>query len=324
MLGNRKRDLIILLIGGAALALLPLKVGDFYLYLIRLIGIYAISALGLNIFMGYCGQINLSSAGFLCIGAYVPTILQVKLGWHYLAAIPVTIVFCLIIAWAVSWPLLRLRGHAMAIGTLSFAMAIYLAAERFPALTGGSDGIVVPSMVLFGQTVEEIFFYYFILIFLMASYLVCYLLMDSRIGRAMKAVRGDEAAAAAMGVDVYHYKKLAWLINGALSGLAGTLYAQQAGFLSPVIFSLWTNIIVLVMICVGGLGMNLGSLVGAAIMTSLPYFLVTIQEYTVLVQGLILFTVLRFLPDGIVGTIAKNFGRFALGKRKVMAIGAQR
>jgi len=324
MLGNRKRDLIILLIGGAALALLPLKVGDFYLYLIRLIGIYAISALGLNIFMGYCGQINLSSAGFLCIGAYVPTILQVKLGWHYLAALPVSVVFCLVIAWVVSWPLLRLRGHAMAIGTLSFAMALYLVAERFPALTGGSDGIVVPAMVLFGQTIEEIFFYYFILIFLMASYLACYLLMDSRIGRAMKAVRGDEAAAAAMGVDVYHYKKLAWLINGALSGLAGTLYAQQAGFLSPVIFSLWTNIIVLVMICVGGLGMNLGSLVGAAIMTSLPYFLVTIQEYTVLVQGLILFAVLRFLPDGVVGTIAKSYGRFTLGKRKEMAIGAER
>jgi branched-chain amino acid transport system permease protein len=324
MLGNRKRDLIILLLGGAALALLPLKVGDFYLYLIRLIGIYAISALGLNIFMGYCGQINLSSAGFRCIGAYIPTILQVKLGWHYLAALPVSVVFCLGIAWAVSWPLLRLRGHAMAIGTLSFAMAIYLVAERFPALTGGSDGIVVPSMVLFGQTIEEIFFYYFILIFLIASYLACYLLMDSRIGRAMKAVRGDEAAAAAMGVDVYHYKKLAWLVNGVLSGLAGTLYAQQAGFLSPVIFSLWTNIIVLVMICVGGLGMNLGSVVGAAIMTSLPYFLVTIQEYTVLVQGLILFAVLRFLPDGVVGTIAKSYGRFTLGKRKEMAIGAER
>jgi branched-chain amino acid transport system permease protein len=324
MLGNRKRDLILLLLSGVMLALLPLKLGDFYLYLIRLIGIYSISALGLNIFMGYCGQINLSSAGFLCIGAYVPTILQVKLGWHYLAAIPVTIAFCLIIAWAVSWPLLRLRGHAMAIGTLSFAMAIYLVAERFPALTGGSDGIVVPPMVLWGQIIGEIFFYYFILFFLIASYGMCYLLMDSRIGRAMKAIRGDEAAAAAMGVDVYHYKKLAWLINGGLSGLAGSLYAQQAGFLSPVIFSLWTNIIVLVMICVGGLGLNLGSLVGATIMTSLPYFLVTIQEYTVLAQGLILFAVLRFLPDGVVGTIAKNYGRLNLRKKKALAIGAER
>jgi branched-chain amino acid transport system permease protein len=112
-----------------------------------------------------------------------------------------------------------------------------------------------------------------------------------------------------MGIDVEHYKRLAWLLSGVLSSLSGALYAPQAGFLSPSTFSLWTNVIVLVMICVGGLGINLGAVVGAAIMTLLPYVLVAIQEYIVLVQGIILFIVLRFLPEGVVGSLAKHLRR---------------
>lgn len=314
MPSHRKLEITILLAFGAGLALLPLLVGEFYLYVIRLIIIYAISALGLNIFMGFTGQINIGSAGFFCIGAYLPTMLQVKLGWHYLVAFPISIIASFFVAWGISFPLLRLRGHAMAIGTLSFAMAINLISERFPSLTGGADGIVVPSMTLFGQTMGNNFYYYLILAFGIVVYLICLFSVDSRIGRAFKAIKDDEAAAAAMGVHVDHYKTLAWVINGVFAGIAGSLYAQQAGFLSPTTFSLWTNIIVLVMIVVGGLGTNLGSVVGAAIMTSLPYFLVTIQHFILLVQGLVLFGFLRFLPEGVVGAIAKRYGRPALKK----------
>lgn len=316
MESNRKRDVLAILAAGAVLAVLPVTTGEFYLYVIRLIIIYAIAALGLNFFMGYCGQINIGSAGLFCIGAYVPTMLQIKLGWHYLAVFPFTIVLSLVIAWAVSYPLLRLRGHAMAIGTLSFAMVIHLIAERFPSLTGGADGIVVPSMTLFGRSMGNLFYYYLVLGFGLAVYCMCYFLADSRIGRALKAIREDEAGAAAMGVDVDQYKRLAWMVNGVLASIAGSLYAQQAGFLSPTTFSLWTNIIVLVMIVVGGLGSILGSVVGAAIMTSLPYFLVSIQQYVLLMQGLVLFVFLRFLPYGVVGTAALRLSRSAAGTKR--------
>ena len=121
MLNNRKRDFIILLVIVAVLMLVPLAVGEYYLYLIRLMGIYTLLALGLNIFMGFAGQINLGSAGFFCIGAYTASILATKLGWHYLAALPVAVLFTVIVAWGMSYPLLRLRGHAMAIGTLAFS-----------------------------------------------------------------------------------------------------------------------------------------------------------------------------------------------------------
>lgn len=305
MVDHRQRDFIMLFIATAGLACLPTLVGEFYLYLIRLILIYAIAALGLNIFMGYCGQINIGSAGFFCIGAYLPAMLQIKLGWHYGVGFPVSILVSLLVSWGMSYPLLRLRGHAMAIGTLSFAMAIHLVAERFPFLTGGADGIVVPDLALFGRTMGNVFNYYLVLVFFLVAYALCYFLTHSRIGRALMAIRDEDGAAAAMGVDINHYKTMAWIVNGVLASIAGTAYALQAGFLAPATFALWTNIIFLVMIVVGGLGSNLGSVVGSTVMTLIPYVLVTIQEYILLTQGIILFIFLRFLPEGVVGTIAK-------------------
>ena len=194
-------------------------------------------------------------------------------------------------------------------------------AERFPGLTGGEDGVVVPAMVLFGHKMGGTFYYYLILVFAIAAYVFCHFLVNSRIGRALRAVRDSEDAAAAMGVDVQHYRVLAWLVSAVFGGIAGALYAQQAGFLSPSTFHLWTNIIVLVMLLVGGIGLNLGAIVGATIMTLLPYFIAGIEEYVLLVNGLILFMVLRFLPEGIVGTIAGLFSRRARAKEELEAAG---
>jgi branched-chain amino acid transport system permease protein len=312
MLSNRRRDLLIISVVALIGALLPLGVPDFVRYLVVLVSIYSIASLGLNIFMGYCGQINMGSAGFFCMGAYIPTMLQIKFEVHYLIGFPIAVVFSALVAWALSVPLLRLKGHAMAIGTLSFGMAIFLIAERFPSLTGGADGISVSPMTFNGEAVGDMFYYYLILVCFLLSYLGCYFLMDSKIGRALKAIRDDEDAAAALGINVAHYKTMAWVLNGALMSIAGSLFAQQAGFLSPSTFALWTSISVLVMICVGGLGSNLGAVIGALIMTLLPYILVSIQEYVMLTQGIILFCVLRFMPDGVVGTfpnIAKLFRR---------------
>lgn len=315
MLNNRKRELMIIF--GVALvgAVLPLGVPDFVRYLVVLVSIYGIASLGLNIFMGYCGQINLGSAGFFCMGAYIPTMLQVKYEIHYLIGFPLAVAIATVVAWLLSYPLLRLKGHAMAIGTLSFGMAIFLIAERFPDLTGGADGISVPPMEIPGIEVGDSFYYYLILACFLLSYLVCYFLMESRIGRALKAIRDDEDAASALGINVDHYKRFAWVVNNGLMSVAGALFAQQAGFLSPSTFALWTSISVLVMICVGGLGTNLGSVIGAAIMTLLPYVLVSIQEYIMLTQGLILFSVLRFMPDGIVGTLPKLLRRKVKSKQ---------
>ena len=316
---NRAKDLSAIFGVALVAALLPVQLPEFYRYLIILIGVYAIAALGLNIFMGYCGQIHLGSAAFFCIGAYVPTMLRVKFGVHYAVGFPLALAFSLVLAWALSYPLLRLKGHAMAIGTLSFGMAVFLIAERFPALTGGADGTKVPALTIFGDEVGDLFYYYCTLGCLLVTYVHCYFLMDSRIGRALKAIKDDDDAAAALGINITYYKAFAWVIGNGLITVAGTLFALQSGFLSPSSFGLWANVTVLVMICVGGLGSNVGSVIGAAIMTLIPYFLVSIQEYIVLAQGVILFLVLRFMPEGIVGTVPKllrSFLRDRNDKRK--------
>lgn len=309
MLNNRKRDFIILLGVVAILMPMPLVVGEYYLYLLRLIGIYTLLALGLNIFMGFAGQINLGSAGFFCIGAYTTSILATKLGWHYLLALPIGVLFAVIVAWGMSYPILRLRSHAQAIGTLAFALAIWLVAERAHSLTGGEDGIVVPAMNLFGHSLGGVFFYYFVLAFTVAGFIFCYSLVNSQDGRALKALRDDEDAAAAIGIDVVYYKRFAWMISAGFGGLAGALYGQQSGFLGPSTFALWTNIIALVMICVGGLGSNLGSVIGAVIMTTLPYAVQEGSGYVLLLQALVLFFVLRFLPGGVMGITTKLLRR---------------
>lgn len=321
MLSNRKKDLSIILGIAVIFMLLPIGLKEYYLYLIRLLGVYIILALGLNIIMGYAGHINLCCAAFFCIGAYTSTLLQVHLGWHYLIAFIVAIVLSFLSAWGISYPLLRLRGHTSAIGTLAFALAIFLVAERFPEFTGGEDGIMVPNMTLFGYTMGNIFYYYFILVFGVAAYVFCYFLVNSRIGRAFSALRESEEAAKAMGVDVVHYKRVAWLVSGVFGGIAGSLYAQQSGFLSPSTFSLWTNIMVLVFILVGGMGSNLGSVVGTIIMALLPHFIAEMEEYVLLINGIILFLVLRFLPAGIVGSIYLLIKRYIHTEKRLADVG---
>ena len=302
MKDNRIRNLAIVIVT-LLVIMLPLVLVEFYLYVVRIIFIYAMVVIGMNMFMGYCGQINLGVAGFFCLGAYIPAILGAKLGWPYLAAFPVGVVTALLVAWLVSWPLLRLRSHSMAIGTLAFGMAVYLVFERFKDITGGTDGMVVPPLVLFGHEMGYLFYYYFILAFLLAAFVVEHRLANSRVGRAFKAVRDDEDAAEAMGVYVEHYRRLGWLLNAGFAAVGGALYVQQAGFISPDTFSIAASLQILVMFCVGGPGTILGPVVGAGIMICLPYFLIAIQHYMYLVQGLILFGILRFLPSGVVGTI---------------------
>lgn len=129
------------------LAVLPLIISDYNAYLIRLMGIYSIAVLGLNIFMGYCGQINFGAAAFFAIGAYGTGVLQMKFGLHYLFAFPISILMVFLVGWGMSWPLLRLKGHSLAIGTLGLGIVTHLVIERFEGLTGGSDGMSVTGMV---------------------------------------------------------------------------------------------------------------------------------------------------------------------------------
>jgi branched-chain amino acid transport system permease protein len=295
------------------LAMLPLIISDYNAYLIRLMGIYVIVALGLNIFMGYCGQINFGAAAFYAIGAYGTGVLQVKTGLPYLLAFPIAIVLVFLVAWGMSRPLLRLRGHSLAIGTLGLGIVTHLVLERFERLTGGSDGMAVTTMLFDGRA-KELFNYYLIIAFALAAYLISHWLVNSPIGRAMKALKEDEGAVEALGSNVHHLKVVAWFISAILGGIAGALYVQHDAYLSPTTFGLHSNINLILMICVGGLASNLGSVIGAIVMIMVPYLLMSMQEFVLLVSGLILFIILRFAPTGIVGIIGKQLYKFNAGR----------
>lgn len=301
MLELKKTKIRLLALMVLALFILPLPavLSKYYLSLAKLAGIGIILALGMNIFFGYCGQVNFGGAAFYALGAYISALLQLKLGLHLFMALPLTLFACVLAALIIGMPLLRLRHHTLALGTVGFALVIYMVLNTWISLTGGEDGLAVPKASFLGYKAGGIFYYYFILAFVVLSYLGCHFLASSRIGRAMKAIREDEIAARAMGVNSGHYIRLAYMLNGLLCGLAGILFAQESGWITPSTFHLWTNVVLILMIVVGGAGSNLGAVLGGGIIMLLPQVLGAFQQYFVLIYGLLLALTLRFIPRGI-------------------------
>ncbi len=288
-----------LIVLGLLILPLPAVLSKYYLSLAKLAGIGIILALGMNIFFGYCGQVNFGGAAFYALGAYISALLQLKLGLHLFVALPLTLLACLLAALIIGVPLLRLRHHTLALGTVGFALVIYLMLNTWISLTGGEDGLAVPKASFFGYKAGGTFYYYFILVFVVLSYLSCHFLASSRIGRAMRAIREDEVAARAMGVNSGHYIRLAYMLNGFFCGLAGVLFAQESGWITPSTFHLWTNVVLILMIVVGGPSSNFGAVLGGAVIMLLPQVLGAFQQYFVLIYGLLLALTLRFIPRGI-------------------------
>ena len=286
--------------------LFPLMADQYYLYLAKLAGIGVILALGTNVFFGYCGQINLGASAFYAFGAYFSALLQVKLGLHIVVAFPITLLACLLVALLVGVPVLRLRGHTLALGTIALAKVTHISLNTWIDLTGGEDGLSIPKLSIFGYEGSASLNYYLIWVFALLTYFTCHKLISSRIGLSMKAIRADETAAQVMGVNSFHYRMLAFMLNGVFAGLAGILFAQESGWISPANFNVWTSIVILIMVVVGGTGSNLGSAVGGAIFMLLPQVLGAVQQYHILIYGLFLALALRFMPRGISGFVQEN------------------
>lgn len=306
---NCKAKALFPVVLGLIVLLLPVMVGKYYLYLAKLSGIGIILALGTNIFFGYCGQVNFGVGAFYALGAYVSTLLQLNLGLNFFIAFPLTLVACLLSSLIISFPLLRLRHHTLALGTVAFASVIYLVLNTYIGVTGGEDGLAVPKPFFFGYEMGGKFNYYLILAFVVLSIFSCHWLMSSRIGRAMKAIREDEVASLSMGINSTHYRRLAFTINGVFAGLAGVLFAQETGWINPSSFHLWTNVVIILMVVVGGPGSNFGAILGGAIIMLLPHLLGSFQKYDVLIYGILLALTLRFVPEGIGGFVQKAISR---------------
>ena len=274
-------------------------------YFITVVGIAAglnvILAVGLNLLMGYAGQISLGHAAFFGIGAYASAILTTRYGVPPWLALSMGLISAGLIAWGLARPILRLHGHYLAMATLGFGIIIHVIMVQATGWTGGPDGLTgIPPLILFGWTVDSDQRWY--LVIMAAALLAIGLslnLVDSRVGRALRAVRGSEFAARMMGIDTARVKTQVFVVSALFAAFAGNLFAHQQGFVSPDSFNLSASIDLVIMVVLGGMASTFGAAFGAIALTLLHQGLVVFEDYEMLIHGALLMAVMIFLPQGL-------------------------
>jgi branched-chain amino acid transport system permease protein len=281
----------------------------YWLHVLIMAGIFAVLALSLNLLLGYTGQLSLGHAAFFGIGAYASALVTLKLertAWEGLAA---AAVLAGVSGWGIGRLALKLRGAYFVLVTISFAGVISLVSVNWMELTNGPlglPGVPAPELGPWSFRTKRAY-YYLVLAAVALSYLVCRRLVDSRIGRALLALRENEALAESVGIDVTRYLVLAAVVSAAMAGLAGGLYAHYVRFVSPEVFLFTYTVTMVIMVVAGGKGTLAGPIVGALLFTALPEALreATSWQWQMLAYGVILVLLVFFLPRGIVPTLSR-------------------
>lgn len=301
--------LLALGLGAVAVALLG---ADFALSQFAFVATWAIAGLGLSLIVGQAGQISLGHGAFLGIGAYVEGLLAVA-GWPLWVSAPVAVTLAAAAGWVASLPGRRLGGMAFAMSTLAIALLVEEAFVRWDSLTGGAAGLAIPALRLFGQPVSGPLGQFLLsAALLLLTWCSCRRWVDSRIGRAWRAVRDDEAAAAAVGIDCGALRSLAFVIGAGLAGLAGVLYAHWLAYLSPEQFGLQLSFEFLMLVFIGGVGRLAGALWGAAVIIALPQLIALFADalparwgaasgLETMAFGLLIVLIILLRPAGIAG-----------------------
>lgn len=268
----------------------------------NLIAINTIVVLGLNLFIGYTGQISLGHAAFFGLGAYGSAIATVTYGVSPWPAM--VLVACLVglVALLVGIPVLRLSGHYLAMATLGFNFVIHSVLLEWDELTGGPSGFSAIPYLECGNFSfdDEIRLHYLLWGTTMICLLLCLNLVRSGVGRGLSALAEDETAAAALGVNTRQTKVKIFVLSAILASLAGSLFAHCYSFISPDSFGIFTSTDMVIMVVIGGMGSIWGSLFGAGLITLLPEWIGVFETYKDFVHGGILVLVLMFLPQGLV------------------------
>ncbi len=265
------------------------------------IGIYVILALSLNIITGYAGQISLGHAAFMGIGAYTSALLYTKAGFSFWPSFLLAGLMAGLVGAVLAIPCLRVREDFLAITTMGINFVIEAVFLYIPFFGAGMGigGIDPPS--LFGAEISKSGFLGLVLVVILLTIAADRWLTRSWIGLAWAAIREDEQAAGAMGIDVVRFKVLAFTLGSAGAGLAGSLYAHFLTFIMPVNFGFAQSIVILSMVVFGGIGTLRGPIVGAIVLGALPEISRPAMEYRTLLYGVLLLLLMRFQPDGIFG-----------------------
>lgn len=281
--------------------LMPWYTDLYYVRLGTLAAIGAMLALSLNLMYGFAGQISFGHGGFYAVGAYGAAIVGERLQSGFGVSLLVGVLATAAMATIVGYPILRLRGHFLGLATLAFGLLVWTVLRQWLDVTGGPSGISLTVPAIFGRDIEASYYHMLVMVFLLLVYLFIRGLVNSKVGWAMRALRADERGASAVGVSVIKYKVVAFTLAGGLAGLAGVLYAFLDQYLTPETFGIHASILILTMVVVGGLGSNVGAVIGGVVLSVIPHLLLPVQEYEELLYGAILLTFLLFLPGGLVG-----------------------
>ncbi len=303
------RGMIIL---GILLVLFPLLVTDDYGLNVAIFALQNIIVVtGLNLLMGYAGQISLGHAGFIGLGAYTSAVLTTTLGVNCWLAMIIAAVLVGIVAFLIALPTLKLKGHYLAMATLGMGIILYIVFNQLVEVTGGPSGFVgIPFMKIGGSELSSYHEIYIVTaLFTFLVVLISYNLTLFRIGRALRSIHQSETASTALGINTYVYKVQVFVLSAIFASIAGSLYAHTVTFISPTSFGFKRSIQLVTMVIVGGMGNIWGGVIGALFLTYLPEFLRAFEDYDIILYGILLILVIIYLPSGIVGGVEKIYER---------------
>lgn len=306
-----KKELLKFLALVMVIALIPAILrGNYLMNVLVFVGIHTMLAVALNLLLGYAGQISLGQAGFFGLGAYLSGILTTTHGINPWLGMIIAAVAVGIIAFFIGFPILKLKGHYLAMATLGLGIIMYIVFNEAVSYTGGPSGLSgIPNLSISGIVFDnDVKNYYLIWGLTLLLILLALNLVHSRIGRALRAIHDSEVAARVMGVNARLLKVQIFAMSACISAVAGSLYAHTMGFIAPASFGFNFSIELVTMVIIGGLASIYGSILGAALLTLLPEMLRAFQDYDILLYGLLLIVMTMFMPGGLVKGIPALFG----------------
>lgn len=301
-------------VGAAAVALIavfavvvPFFLKPFGIYLISMWTVLTIAAIGLNLTLGYAGQVSLAQGAFVGIGAYTVALLT-QAGCPYPVAFVAAGLLCFCVGWVLGYPALRVQHHYLAFVTLAFSTLVFLVLRNEQWLTNGTYGISdIARPTLFGWSTDKpLNFYFFSLATLAALAAATWWMLCSPWGRAFVALRENPIRALSLGVDTRRYTLMAFAIGSSLAGLSGALYAPLVQFIEPNSFALGLSFNLLLMVIVGGSGYFFGPFVGALISVLLPEWMRVTQGYYLMVYAVLIMVMMAFCPSGLLGAVDRT------------------
>ena len=293
-----------------AVAVAPLFLGESYLQnVLVFVGIHTMLTLALNLLLGYAGQISLGQAGFFGLGAYISGVLTSSFSVNPWLAMAGAATAVGILAFIIGFPVLKLKGHYLAMATLGLGIIIYIVFNELVDYTGGPSGLSgIPNLKLAGVTFDsDLKNYYLIWAFALLTILLSLNLVNSRMGRALRAIHDSEVAARVMGVNARLLKVQVFTLAAVISSVAGSLYAHTMTFIAPSSFGFNFSVELVTMVIIGGLASVYGSILGAALLTLLPEILRAFHDYDIIIYGLLLIVMTMFMPGGLAKGIPAVF-----------------